>query len=149
MMTPEQRANISRENFRNQLPQIQLIKCRVEKSTDSSVRRLIIDGNPVLAGAVLPRVDIGGLTPLKLVSAAKGTTAIGVLQGELQSRKAIIDYGFTRGECVIEEIDFGEEENDLFNDTSRLPIPRTRGIRLLRKVTNALAAILWKIKKMF
>lgn len=141
------RVNIKRNEFQKSLPQIQLDTCRVEKSDDSKVRRIIIEGNPVLLDAILPRAEIGGLKPLKLMASADRKIAAGLIRGELKSKYAILDYGFTRDECQLDEVVFTPIDMEIFEQTTLIPLRKAPSNQIFRTITNILAGLLWQIKK--
>ncbi|NND63239.1 MAG: hypothetical protein HKN48_08600 [Flavobacteriaceae bacterium] len=97
------------------LPKLKLTKCLVELKDQNERKRFLIKGNPVLVGPLLPEVTIGGLAPLKLILSKDGKTAAGFVDGYFKNEKVSIDYGYTQGECSIDEVAFQLEENRLYN----------------------------------
>ena len=140
-----ERVKASRDKFQQSLPRIQLHECKVEKENDSNVRRLIIEGKPVLLGAIIPNAEIGGLPPLKLMASDNRDVAVGFLKGPLKTSRAIIDYGFTRSECQVEEIVFTDKDREVFDRISRLPVRKKCGNKYFRKMTNFAAWVIWNI----
>tara|TARA_R110002167_G_scaffold232047_4_gene437313 strand:- start:1678 stop:2121 length:444 start_codon:yes stop_codon:yes gene_type:complete len=127
MKKTAQRIELKREAYRKELPQIKLETCRLEQSKGSEPRRFIIEGDPVVLGAILPNVDIGGLPPLKLMASADRKIAVGFVRGTIKNQKVIIDYGFTKDSCMIAETAFGDK------DVSRYKLITKPGVRSVRK----------------
>lgn len=134
-----------REKFLKSLPQIKLKTCRVEKSGDSKLQRFIIEGNPVMLGAILPRIEIGDLVPLKMMASADGRIAVGFMKGIPKTSKVLIDYGFTKDSCKIEETAFSQKDAETLKRITYLPVRKAGGNKTLRKIRKFLAGILARL----
>ena len=146
MNNPQQRLALKRKVFLKSQPQIKLKTCRLERSKESDIHRLIIEGNPVLLGAVLPKIEIGGLVPLKMMASTDGKLAVGIVKGHQKNNRVLIDYGFTRDHCEIEEASFTEKDVMVFKQITQIPVRRARGNKLWRMIRKFLARIFLKRK---
>ena len=146
MNTPKQRLELKRKKFLSSQPQIKLKTCRVERSTDSEIQRFIIEGNPVMLGAVLPRIEIGDLMPLKMMASADGRIAVGIVKGIPKTPRVLVDYGFTKASCKIEETPFSRNDADAFKRITKLPVRRSGVNKTRRKIRKFLAGIFLKKK---
>lgn len=146
MNTPQQRLELKRKKFLSSQPQIKLKTCRVERSIDSEIQRFIIEGNPVMLGAVLPRIEIGDLVPLKMMASADGRIAVGIVKGIPKTTRVQINYGFTKDSCNIEETAFSRKDADAYKRITQLPVRRAGGNKTWRKIRKFLAGIFLKKK---
>ncbi len=137
---------LKREKFRKSLPQINLKTCRVEKSKDSKALHFIIEGDPVVLGAVLPKIDIGEQAPLKMMASLDGKIAVGLVKGYPKNPRVLIDYGFTKGSCKIEETDFSRKDAYAYKRITQLPVRMACRDKVLRKVRKYLARIFLFLK---
>lgn len=144
MNSPQQRLELKRKKFHSSLPQVKITTCRIERSKSSELQRFIIEGDPVLLGVVLPRIEIGGLVPIKIRTSVDGRIAVGMVKGIPESSGVLIDYGFTKDSCPIEETAFGQKDARIFKRISRLPVRRARRNKFWRKIRRFLAGIFLK-----
>ena len=134
MKEKAKKIQLKREAYRKGLPQIKLETCRLEEAKDTELQRYIIEGNPVVLGAVLPKVEIGGLPPQKLMASANRKVVVGLVRGAVKNKNVIIDYGFTKDSCTISEAGFSTNDAKRYKEITKSLIRKARKRNLWEKI---------------
>ena len=88
---------------------MKLFECRVQQDSNKNGFQVILQGNPVAAGAVPPTIKIGGETPTSQ-SFSKDAQIIALYIQDLpKAEEATIDYGFTKSQCAISSAGFRDK----------------------------------------
>lgn len=108
----------NKARYLESLPKIDIQRCLVEKG-DDGLRRFVIKGEQVMYGPTLPKVMIGGLSPLRMQAGPQGRNAAGVLSGHLKNESVLIDYGHITAFCNLEEVEFDEKFKKWYKDIAK------------------------------
>ena len=147
MMEKTKRIQAKREAYRKGLPQIKLETCRLEQNKDTKMHRFIIEGDPVLLGAVFPNVKIGGLSPIKMMSSADRKVAVGLVRGTIKNQNTIIDYGFTKDSCKIVDTAFSQSDAKRYRQITKPLIRKVKKPGLWNKIARLFRSLFKANKK--
>src|SRR3990172_4924666 len=101
MTQPRQLYEARRAAGRDRRPQGKLTDCRVQASAGREGHQVILEGQPVFAGAVPPRIEVGGHSLQNLAFSRDGQVAVGSIPAAPTTKEAVVDYGLAAGECAI------------------------------------------------
>ena len=101
MTQPRQLYEARRAAARDRRPQVKLTDCRVQASAGREGHQVILEGQPVFAGAVPPRIEVGGHSLQDLAFSRDGQVAVGTIPAAPMTREAVVDYGFAVDQCAV------------------------------------------------